>query len=80
MNGMMTGLFPKIGRNVIRIFVERQGDNLVERIVLREVVFQLKSAGYHKQRNIPISDEYRVLAALGKVISVSAYWEGQAKE
>lgn len=63
---------------VIRTFVERQGENLVGGIVLREFL-KLKQAGYHKQSGMPISEEYRVVIALGKVISVSAYWEGQSE-
>lgn len=67
------------GEKVIRTFAKRQGDNLVGGIVIREFL-ELKKAGFHKQSGMPISEEYRVVVALGKVISVTAYWEGQTEE
>lgn len=67
------------GENVIRTFAERQGDNLVGGIVLREFL-KLKQAGYHKQSGMPISEEYRVVIALGKIVSVTAYWEDQSAD
>lgn len=67
------------GEKVIKTFVERQGENLVGGIVLREFL-KLKKAGYHNQSGMPISEEYRVVVALGKVVSVTAYWEGQTED
>ena len=67
------------GESVIQTFASRQGENLVGGIVLREFL-KLKQAGYHKQSGMPISEEYRVVIALGNIISVKGYWEDQKTE
>lgn len=61
---------------IIKTFTERQGENIIGGIVLREFL-NLKQAGYHKQSGMPISEEYRVVIALKTIISVQAYWENQ---
>lgn len=53
--------------SVIKNFVERQGDLLVGRIVLRKFE-NLKHIGFHERSGMHISDEYRVFVYAGKVL------------
>ncbi|XGU46429.1 ATP-grasp domain-containing protein [Fusobacterium necrophorum subsp. funduliforme] len=60
-------------RKIIENFIHRQGEGLIGGIVFREFI-SLKSLGLHQKSAIPISEEYRIVILLGKIISISSYW------
>lgn len=63
---------------VVRNFVDRQGEDLVDGVVLRKFE-KLKQAGFHGQSGMPFSEEYRVFIYAGKVISIDGYWNHSAE-
>lgn len=58
---------------VIRTFIERQGEQLVGGIVLREFI-QLKEIGHHPKSHSPIFEEYRVFYWQSTPIVIIDYW------
>lgn len=58
---------------VIHTFLERQGENLIGGLVLREFV-DLQFTGYHPQSGMKLSAEYRAFFLCGKLICIIDYW------
>ncbi len=65
----------KQAMQVIRHFLDRQGDDLVGGLVVREFV-NLKEAGLHPKSGMPISEEYRAFFLDGKQVCIIDYWNG----
>lgn len=63
---------------IIGNFIERQDNNLVGGIVLREFV-KLRSIGFHEKSGMPISEEYRIFVFAGNILCVNDYWENANK-
>ncbi|MFT8352305.1 ATP-grasp domain-containing protein [Clostridium saccharoperbutylacetonicum] len=61
---------------VVDNFVEGQGEDLNQGIVLREFV-NLKSIGYHEKSGMPISEELRLFIFNYKVVCTIGYWDGK---
>lgn len=59
---------------VIHTFLERQGENLIGGLVLREFV-DLQFTGYHPQSGMKLSAEYRAFFLCGKLICIIDYWD-----
>lgn len=60
-------------KRVITNFIDRQGDNLVGGVVLREFL-NLKANGYHEKSGMPLSEEYRVFIFANKHRVIDNYW------
>lgn len=58
---------------VIRTFIERQGEQLVGGIVLREFI-ELKEIGHHPKSHSPIFEEYRVFYWRSIPVVIIDYW------
>lgn len=58
---------------VVRLFVERQGDDLNEGLVFREFV-ELEFLENHERSGMPLSREMRVFVLDGRPVYVSNYW------
>ena len=63
---------------IIGNFIERQDNNFVGGIVLREFV-KLRSIGFHEKSGMPISEEYRIFVFAGNLLCVNDYWENANK-
>jgi hypothetical protein len=62
---------------VIRNFLERQGDDLVGGLVVREFT-ELQPVGRHPVSNMPLSLEYRIFWLDGQPVLTSRYWADDA--
>lgn len=65
----------KHAMQVIHNFLERQGEDFVGGLVIREFV-KLKEAGLHPKSGMPISEEYRAFFLDGKQVCIIDYWNG----
>lgn len=61
---------------VVRTFIERQGDDLIGGVVLRRFE-KLNQIGFHGQSGMPVSEEYRVFIYAGQILTINPYWEGE---
>ncbi|OWR28677.1 hypothetical protein CDO73_17405 [Saccharibacillus sp. O23] len=65
---------------VVRLFLERQGDDLNEGLVFREFA-ELEFLEIHERSGMPLSREMRVFVLDGRPVYVSNYWSaGQDQE
>ncbi|MGL4695446.1 ATP-grasp domain-containing protein [Enterococcus larvae] len=62
--------------NVIHTFIERQGEQLVGGVVLREFI-DLKEIGHHPKSDSPIFEEYRVFYWQTQPILIIDYWNNE---
>ena len=58
---------------IVGNFIERQDDDLVGGVVLRQFV-KLNSIGHHEKSGMPLSEEYRVFVFAGRIIAMDDYW------
>jgi hypothetical protein len=65
--------------HVIHTFIERQGDDLVGGIVMREYV-ELHAIGTHPKSGTPIFEEYRVFYWQNQPFVVIDYWKNEVVE
>ncbi|WP_238860176.1 ATP-grasp domain-containing protein [Clostridium sp. YIM B02569] len=61
---------------VVDNFINGQGEDLNQGIVLREFV-NLESIGFHEKSGMPISNEFRLFIYNYKVICTIGYWDGK---
>lgn len=61
---------------VINTFIERQGENLSGGVVLRQFV-DLKKIGFDEEKQMPLSEEYRIFVYNKKVFVALDYWRGR---
>lgn len=61
---------------VINNFINGQGDDLNQGIVLREFT-NLESIGFHEKSGMPISEELRLFIFNYKVVCTIGYWDGK---
>jgi len=59
--------------NVVRTFLERQGENLIGGLVIREFV-ELAFTGYHPKSGMKLSAEYRAFFINWQIIYIIDYW------
>lgn len=60
-------------KRVTNNFIDRQGENLVGEVVLREFI-ELVAIGNHPKSNMPLTREYRAFFVNGKWIMSLPYW------
>ncbi|MGN1402754.1 MAG: ATP-grasp domain-containing protein [Ruminococcus sp.] len=65
----------KQAMQVIHTFMERQGENLVGGLVIREYL-NLNKVGVHPKSGMPVSEEYRAFFLNGTCICIIDYWNG----
>ena len=61
--------------DVIRRFLDLQGDSLAGGLVFREYV-PLKPIGHHTQSGMPVALEYRTFVVDGRPTAPAPYWDG----
>ena len=61
---------------VVKNFIERQGDNFVGAVVLREFI-ALRNCGEHPKSKMPISKEVRVFVFNKRAFCYVDYWQGK---